>query len=1096
MTKQYKLLNNIFGWVAFLVAAFTYLNTVEPTASFWDCPEFITCAAKGEVGHPPGNTFFNLTGRFFVNFAGGDMTLAAVWVNRMSAMFSAATILFLFWTITSLTKKFVCRDNAHVGTDREEMTWGQIITILGAGLVGSLVYTWSDTFWFSAVEGEVYAFSSFMTAIVFWLILKWEQKAGGVEGDRYIILLSYIIGLSIGVHLLNLLTLPAVVLVYYFKKHPNATLLGSCGALILSVAMVFFILYGMIPGMVKLASATELFMVNSLGFSFNTGTGLYFFFVLAFLALGIFMMYRKQTSQRTMLIMLLAGIILSGVPFAGEGWGLGIILSIAIAALIFFFREKINARLASNVLLCLLTILVGYSTFAQIIIRSSAQLPMDQNSPDEIFSFSKYLNREQYGESPLFIGQTFASSVMRDASGQVITEQGAELYGKKVKMNENEPDRYEVTGRREKYKYNYTTLFPRMYSSMGNHINGYKDWCNWDDKDPGHNVIGKDGKTIKGVPTFADNMVYFFRYQVNFMYWRYFMWNFSGRESDAQSYGEVDRGRAICGIPVLDELLFDVPDQSTLPSSIADNKGHNVFYMLPLLLGIIGLIYQALAGREGIQGFWVVFFLFFMTGLAIVIYLNQPPYQPRERDYAYAGSFYAFSIWVGMGVVAIAALLRKVLKNPAIAGAVASLICVLVPIQMVGQTWDDHDRSNRYTARDFGRNYLSSLEPNAIIFTNGDNDTFPLWYAQEVEGYRTDCRVCNLSYLQTDWYINQMKSQAYESEPLPIELRRDQYAHDKLNFAHLVDRVTEAPLHSAMNFLYSDDPKFKTLPNYGRVDYLPTKHFTIDIDTTQVLESPCINVYDSSELITKMTIDLSSKNYITKNEIAVLSMIDGISRTGWKRPIYFATTVGRDMHMGLDKYFRLCGLAYQIVPLANGGVSTPDIDKSFDNLMHKFQWGNIQDTTIYLDENNRRMCRTQRMMFCTLIEQLLSIGDFERALEATEFCDKTIPAANIPYEYTSLTLAQAYLACGKPEEGKRILTAIIQSNEEYLNWAMQLPRNYQLSISSTIREQVITMRDALSVAKRHSLKELNDKYDESCQYLLETTYKNRLLQFN
>ncbi len=1086
--KQYKLLNNIFGWVAFLIAAYTYLSTVEPTASFWDCPEFITCADKGEVGHPPGNTFFNLTGRFFVNFAGGDVTQAAIWVNRMSAMFSAATILFLFWTITALTKKFVCRDNKHAGTDREEMSWAQIITILGAGMVGALAYTWSDTFWFSAVEAEVYAFSSFMTALVFWLILKWERQANGVEGDRYIILLAYIIGLSIGVHLLNLLTLPAIVLVYYFKKHPNATLMGSLGALVLSVALVFFILYGMIPGMVKLASATELFFVNSLGCSFNTGTGLYFFFILAFLAVGIFLMYRRGTSAMTQNIVLALGIILSGVPFIGEGWALGIVISIILTGLIFFFHERINARFASNVLLCLLTILVGYSTFAQIIIRSSAQLPMDQNSPDEIFSFTKYLNREQYGESPLFSGQTFASSVMRDKNGQVLTDEGAPLYGKKVKTDPNEPDRYEQTGTREKYKYNYTTLFPRMYSNQPNHVRGYKEWCNWDEKDPGHNVIGKDGKAIKGVPTFADNMAYFFRYQVNFMYWRYFMWNFSGRESDEQSYGAVDCGRAICGIPVLDNILFDVPNQSSLPSAIANNKGHNVFYMLPLLLGIIGLLYQAFAGREGIQGFWVVFFLFFMTGLAIVIYLNQPPYQPRERDYAYAGSFYAFAIWIGMGVAGVASAIERVLKNQRLAGALAAIICLLVPVQMVSQTWDDHDRSGRYTARDFGRNYLSSLEPNAIIFTNGDNDTFPLWYAQEVEGYRTDCRVCNLSYLQTDWYINQMKSQAYESEPLPIELRRDQYAHDKLNYAHLVERVPQADLHAAMDFLYKDDPKYKTLPNYGKLDYLPAKKFTVKVNPEEVLASPCINVNDSSELIDTMVIDLSGKNYITKNEIAVLAMIDGISRTGWKRPIYFATTVGREMYLGLDKYFRLCGLAYQIVPLANGGTSTPDIDKSYDNLMNKFIWGNIQDTTIYLDENNRRMCRTQRMMFCTLIEQLLNIGDTERALKATEFCDKTIPSANVPYDYTSLTLAQSYILCGKLDEGKRILADVLHSTHEYLTWAFAQKDSHIYSLTSSIHDKVLTMRDAVHIAERHKLEDLVNEYDEEMKDFFSVAY--------
>ena len=711
--KQYKLLNNIFGWIAFAVAAFTYLSTVEPTASFWDCPEFITCAAKGEVGHPPGNTFFNLTGRFFVNFAGGDMSLAAIWVNRMSALFSAGTILFLFWAITALTKKLVCANNKN----DKEMSWTQIITILASGMVGSLVYTWSDTFWFSAVEGEVYAFSSFMTALVFWLILKWENNAIGVEGDRYIILLAYIIGLSIGVHLLNLLCIPAIVLVYYFKKHPNANLKGTLGALTLSILLIAFILYGMIPGLVRLASATELFFVNGLGLGYNSGTLFYFLFVVALLIFGIWKVYKKETSDRTMRILLSASVVLSGVPFISDSWLVSLVVAAAFVAAIFLFK-KLNARLTTNIMFSLLAILVGYSTFAQIIIRSSAQLPMDQNSPDEIFSFTKYLNREQYGESPLFFGQTFASDVVRDKNGAAKVTEGAPIYTKVVKNNPSDPDRYEITGHREKYEYNYNVFFPRMYSKQGNHVSGYKEWSDFKGE-----KIRVDGKTIT-VPTFGENLTYFLRYQLNFMYWRYFMWNFSGRQSDAQSYGEVDRGNWITGIPFIDEIL--VGDQD-MPASIANNKGHNVFYMLPLLLGIIGLLWQAYAGNKGIQGFWVVFFLFFMTGIAIVIYLNQTPYQPRERDYAYAGSFYAFSIWVGMGVAGIVNFVNKYFRkeNAAVAALVA-IVCLGVPFQMVGQTWDDHDRSNRYTARDFGRNYLTSLEENAIIFTNNDNDTFPL----------------------------------------------------------------------------------------------------------------------------------------------------------------------------------------------------------------------------------------------------------------------------------------------------------------------------------------------------------------------------------
>lgn len=1074
--KQYKLLNNIFGWIAFAVAAFTYLSTVEPTASFWDCPEFITCAAKGEVGHPPGNTFFNLTGRFFVNFAGGDMSLAAIWVNRMSALFSAGTILFLFWTITALTKKLVCSKNEK----EKEMSLAQCITILSAGMIGSLVYTWSDTFWFSAVEGEVYAFSSFMTALVFWLILKWENNAIGVDGDRYIILLAYIIGLSIGVHLLNLLCIPAIVLVYYFKKRPNATLKGTLGALFLSMLLIAFILYGMIPGLVRLASVTELLFVNAFGLSYNSGTLFYFLFVIALLIFGIWKVYKKETTERTMRVLLSLAVVCSGMPFVSDSWLVCLIVSAIFVVAIFLFK-KLNARLTTNIMLSLLAILVGYSTFAQIIIRSSAQLPMNQNSPDEIFSFTKYLNREQYGESPLFFGQTFASDVVRDKNGSAKVTKGDPLYTKIVKKDPSEADRYEITGYKEKYEYNYNVLFPRMYSKQESHVIGYKEWSDFKGE-----KIRVEGKTIT-VPTFSENLTYFLRYQLNFMYWRYFMWNFSGRQSDVMSYGEIDRGNWITGITFIDEIL--VGDQN-LPASLANNKGRNVFYMLPLIMGIIGLLWQAYAGTKGIQGFWIVFFLFFMTGIAIVIYLNQTPYQPRERDYAYAGSFYAFAIWVGMGVAGLMSFVNKLIKKESsVAAILLGLLCLGVPFQMVGQTWDDHDRSNRYTARDFGRNYLTSLEENAIIFTNGDNDTFPLWYAQDVEGYRTDVRVCNLSYLQTDWYINQMKAQAYESAPLPIAFRKDQYNADKLNYAHVIPFVEgEKPLSSVLNYLYSDDPKFRQLPNYGEVDYIPTGSIYLDIDSAAVVNSPVIDVPDPSLISKKMHIDLSDKSYITKNEIAVLSMIEQINKEGWKRPVYFATTVGSDMYLSLSRYFRLCGLAYQIVPLENGGTETCDIDKTYDNLMNKFVWGNIQDTTIYLDENNRRMCRTQRMMFCTLIGQLLSIGDKERALQATKYCDKTIPCVSIPYDYTSLTLAEAYLICGEKKEGKRVLRKTIEDNVDYLEWAFRLERGYMSTISRTIRENILTMREVLEIADKYGVPELSEEYNDLFNDYVDKAY--------
>ena len=1066
--KQYKLLNNIFGWVAFLVAAFTYFSTVEPTTSFWDCPEFITCAAKGEVGHPPGNTFFNLTGSFFVNFAGGDMTQAAIWVNRMSAFFSAMTILFLFWTITALTKKLVCRHD-------DRMTTAQMIAILGSGMVGALAYTFSDTFWFSAVEGEVYAFSSMMTALVFWLILKWEAHADKPGSDRYIILLAYIIGLSIGVHLLNLLCIPAMVLVYYFKKHPAAKLKGTIGVLMLSMVMVALILYGLVPGFVKLASATELFFVNTLGCPFNSGTLVYFFFVLAVLVWGIVVMYRKNSSPKTLRIALSAGVILSGIPFVGEGWGLGLLLAAVFVGAIFFIKS-FNVRLACNVLFSLLVILIGYSTFAQIIIRSSAQLPMDQNSPDEIFSFTKYLNREQYGDRPLFYGQTFASDIERSANGQAVVEEGAPLYGKVVKKDPSDPDRYEVYGHKEKYSYNYNMIFPRMYSKQPGHVEAYKNWVNFKGKKI-RTRVGSEMRTI-AVPTFAENMKFFFSYQLNFMYWRYFMWNFSGRQSDEQSGGEIDRGNWITGIPFIDEAL--VGAQDNMPAKIKDNPGHNVYYMLPLLLGLLGLFWQAYSGNRGIQGFWIVFFLFFMTGIAIVIYLNQTPNQPRERDYAYAGSFYAFAIWIGMSVAAVWTWICKALKreNAAVA-ALATVVLLAVPLQMAAQNWDDHDRSGRYTARDFGRNYLTSVEKDAIIFTNGDNDTFPLWYAQDVEGYRTDVRVCNLSYLQTDWYITQMKRPAYDSPALPISFRPEQYNQDKLNYAHIIKMRDEMPLSQAMQYLYSDDAKYHTLPNYtsDRIDYLPSAKLTLPIDSAAVANSPVIDLKPGDKIVPQMTIDLSGKSYITKNEIAILSMIEGLNKEGWKRPIYFAPTVGAEMYMSLNRYFRLVGLAYQIVPLSGGGTQACDVDKLYDNMMNKFVWGNIDDPNVYLDENNRRMSLTQRRMFQTLIEQLLNIGDKERALKAAEFCVKQIPAYNIPDDYHSLTLAQAFYLNHVDAPADEILTNLLTSTDDYLQWAFRLNKGQRASISQEITAQLHTMNETVKLAKHYGRTELLGDYE-------------------
>src|SRR5574344_1003367 len=763
--KRYNLVNNIVGWMAFLVAAITYCMTIEPTASFWDCPEFITTGYKLEVGHPPGAPFFMLTANLFSQFT-SDPSQVAMMVNTMSALMSAACILFPFWTITHLVKKLICPDES-------EMTLTKLITIMGSGIVGALVYTWSDTFWFSAVEGEVYAYSSLFTALVFWLILKWEDVADQDHSDRWLVLIAYLTGLSIGVHLLNLLCIPAIVLVYYYKKRPDADLKGSLIALLLSMVIVAAVLYGIVPGVVKVGGWFELFFVNTLSMAFNTGLIIYIIVLAASIIWGIYESYQQKSKKRMNLSFLLT-VALLGIPFYGHGTSsilIGLVVLGVLALYLFgkiFKKYGISARTLNTSLLAIMMIMIGYSSYALIVIRSIANTPMDQNSPEDIFTLGEYLGREQYGTRPLFYGQTYNSKPqLKEVDGGCMydVEEGAPIYQRKEKSSKDEKYSYEVVRNRTEYKYAQNMLFPRMYSDA--HAGAYESWLGGvEGKQVPYDQCGQS--IMVKIPTQVDNIRFFLMYQVNYMYWRYFMWNFVGRQNDIQGQGEIEHGNVLTGITFIDNMFYG--DQSLLPSDLKSNKGHNVYFGIPLLLGLIGLFWQAYRGEKGIKQFWVVFFLFFMTGLAIVLYLNQTPQQPRERDYAYAGSFYAFAIWIGLGVAAIADWLGRLLKKQPVAVAVASVIGILVPLQMVSQTWDDHDRSDRYACRDFGLNYLNTLPDDGkpIIFTNGDNDTFPLWYNQETEGNRTDARVCNLSYLQTDWYTDQMLRPAYDSPALPI----------------------------------------------------------------------------------------------------------------------------------------------------------------------------------------------------------------------------------------------------------------------------------------------------------------------------------------
>ena len=1043
--KQYNKINNLVGWLAFAIAAFTYCMTIEPTASFWDCPEFITTGYKLEVGHPPGAPFFMLTANFFSLFA-SDPSQVAFMVNIMSALMSAACILFLFWTITHLTKKLVCPNDA-------DMTTGKLITIMASGLVGALAYTWSDTFWFSAVEGEVYAYSSLFTAVVFWLILKWENRADKPHSDRWLILIAYLTGLSIGVHLLNLLCIPAIVLVYYYKKRPNANLKGSLLALVGSGLLVAAVLYGIVPGIVKVGGFFELLFVNTLGLSFNSGLIFYIFLLAASLIWGVYESYVVR-SKKLMNISFLVSFALIGIPFYGHGWSsffIGVIVLAILATYLFSNIDekfRVSARTLNTSMLALMMIFVGYSSYALIVIRSSANTPMDQNSPEDIFTLGEYLGREQYGTRPLFYGQTYSSRPalkVTDKGCMYDVKEGAPVYQRKEKENVDEKDSYEIVRHKTEYVYAQNMLFPRMYSE--NHAKAYEDWIG--------GVEGKQvpydecGETVMvKIPTQWENIKFFFIYQLNYMYWRYFMWNFAGRQNDIQGQGEIEHGNWITGIPFIDNGL--IGDQTLLPDDLKNNKGHNVYFCLPLILGLIGLFWQAYKGEKGIQQFWIVFFLFFMTGLAIVLYLNQTPLQPRERDYAYAGSFYAFAIWIGLGVAAIAEQLRKRMGETPSA-AIAAVLCLLVPVQMVSQTWDDHDRSGRYTCRDFGQNYMNSVqaEGDPILFTNGDNDTFPLWYNQEVEGFRTDVRVCNLSYLQTDWYIDQMRRPAYDSPSVPINWNRIDYVS-----GHNEAVRVQPELRSTIESFYKSNPtearasfgdnpfELKNIlehwvrnPQMGQ-QVIPTDSIVIKLDKEAIRRSGML-VPDS--IPEYMSLSLKGKPALYKSELMMLEML---ANTNWERPMYMAITVGSENHLNLTNNFLQEGLAYRITPFNNKELGrTIDSEKMYDNLMHKFKFGGIENPNIYLDETVLRMCDTHRRLFVQLSSQLIREGKKDKAIEVLEYCEKVIPATSVRHDYiysSSKEMADNFLKLGKLDKAENLLGLLAENATQYTAWYLSL----------------------------------------------------------
>jgi tetratricopeptide (TPR) repeat protein len=1071
---NYQKWNVIAGWVVFFIASFVYISTIEPTASFWDCGEFIASAYKLEVGHPPGAPLFMLLARFFSMFMPTEYVAASV--NVLSALSSSFTILFLFWTVTAFAKK--------LATISGEFTDSKKMAIIFSGVTGALAYTFSDSFWFSAVEGEVYAMSSLFTALVFWAIMKYDAEPDRRKENQWIVLIAYLMGLSIGVHLLNLLAIPAIGLVYYFKRH-KATPKGIATALIISVLILGFVQAIIIPKSVWLAAQFELLFVNSMGLPFHSGVLFYFILLIALFYFGLSYAHKHQK------------------PLLQTG------------------------------ILSVLVILIGYSTIFVVVVRSNANPPMDENNPSDVFTLQSYLNREQYGDRPLLHGQYFNSPIdntkprgdgkpvrmkaftINDSKGRVVRDFQFEFDAKNYLAANSDKsytigNAYIIKDQKKGSVYNYnrdfTTIFPRMYSSQAHHIREYKKWSGF----KGTAIRTKDNQgnpTIINKPKFfSENLRYFFSYQVNWMYGRYFMWNFAGKQNDIQGHGDILDGNWLSGIDVIDSQRLG--NRSNLPESFLRNKALNHYLFFPLILALIGLVYQLIKDPKN---FGIVGLLFLLTGMAVVIYLNQYPMQPRERDYAYVGSFYAFAIWIGLGVYALFDMvyslkekdLIKVLGYPAALGVllfvletmsndnhsfsytifyfvivaglaiivtmyagkfiknekiVATLILILtlsVPYVMAKDAWDDHSRAKRRTALDFATDYLESCAPNAILFTNGDNDTFPLWYAQEVEGYRTDIRIVNLSLLNTDWYIDQMRRKAYDSDPVPFNVEEVKYRQGTRDVVlmnpdpRLEGRFINAK--QAMKFAMNDD---NTLPIGGgeKLSYIPTKNFELSVDLEKVIANGTVSRADTAVIVDKIQWTVN-KNFLLKNQLMLLLLL---AENDWERPIYFAVTTGSDAYLGLQDYFQLEGLAYRLVPIKtknnnanlSGRVAT---DIMYENMMEKFKWGNMDTEDIYMDENNMRMTTNLRLQFSNLADALISEGDNERAKSALDRSLQVMPDRTVPYSRVLLPTVENYYELGEYDIANGLSDTLFSRYEAELDYYLSLDLEYGSSIKEDIQ---------------------------------------------
>jgi len=1018
--KEYQKLNNIFGWITFALASTVYLICIEPTASWWDCGEYIATAFKLQVGHPPGAPLFQMIGRFFSLFASGNTAHAAMMVNIMSALCSGFTILFLFWSITMLAKKIVVSNG--------EISSFKTYLIFSAAFIGSMAYTFTDSFWFSAEEGEVYAMSSFFTALTFWAILKWESVAGERHASRWLIFIAYLIGLAIGVHLLNLLVIPATCLVWYFKKHKPSKK-GIALTLALSIIILAFIMFIIIPWVVKLSKEFEMVFVNGFGLPFNTGTIVYF--------------------------ILLIGAIT---------WGL-------------FITRKKGKTVLNTILLALAFILIGYSSFLMLVIRANAGTPINENAPKDAVSLLSYLNREQYGDFPIFYGPYYSAPIVDYGNGTPVYIKDT-VSGKYVVIDEKK-------GTVPIYDPRFTTVFPRMWSNQrSGHAKFYR---NWGGEGVPVSVTDENGetKTVQK-PTFTENLKYFFNYQAGWMYFRYLMWNFSGRQNDVQGFGGIEDGNWITGIPFFDKWRLGHA-MTGLPDSLK-NRGMNKYYMLPFLLGLIGFFYHA---NKDYKGTLVVFLLFIMTGLAIVVYLNQQPYEPRERDYAYAGSFYAFAMWIGIGVIWLVNLLNHYLKKEMLSLVIVGLLCViLVPGIMAKENWDDHDRSGKYACRDFAAGYLNSCDKNAILCTNGDNDTFPLWYDQDVEGIRTDVRVVNLELASGSWYINQLYKKAYGSDPLPLSLKQDQYQPGTNDIVIYYDKGFKGyiELKDLIDFIKSDDPKtFLTLQNGEKIKYFPSKKVKITVDTAACLKYGIVPKYLAGRMVDSVSWTIKT-NHLYKNDLMMLDMIAGCC---WKRPVYFAAPSSVSHCFNVDHFCYNEGWAYKFMPVKQdpsqyiSGMGSVDALNAYNNLMNKFVYGNLNDPHVYVDPESLNNSIRPKTSMLRVAQNLNDMGLKKDAAKISDKYFEMFPDSKISYDMYDIPYAENYYRAGETGKANAIMERLAQIYVQNLEYYFSFQGKDRDYFQKDIETSLGILKRLTDVAKEFKQDKLAAKIDTTFHLMLK-----------